>query len=475
MDNKLCIVHTNDLHGFVVENDNVIGYPKIAGFADSYRKKYPKTLVLDAGDSFQGSVYASYDGGESLMNIINSVGYDAATAGNADIYLGKDKFCYLAGKLEFPILCSNLKLKETGQNLENTQDYTIVDLDGLKVGIIGVTPFVSLDMVRDSCEFTDPIARAKELIAEIGDEVDVLVGLLHLGTGEYQYSIEEFSAEITDFDVLIDAHSHNIMNTTLNGTPSIQTGAFSTNVGVVVMDLDDNNKVTGVTTELFPKESFADVPVKPETQALVDKLLVDYKSVTAEVVGNTEILLNAKRGIIRTSETNSGNLFTDAMCDYTGNSVAVTYSAFIAGEIGPGEVTQGDILALARIEQMVLTVEITGAQLLEGLNHSVSLYPGEYGLFFQVSGIKFTFNPNLPKDNRVVSVLINGEPLVKDKKYEVACCESLYMSLPGFSESKLLKKWDYTNVVMRAYFDKYKTVNPQVEGRILPVDSGEAL
>jgi 5''-nucleotidase/2'',3''-cyclic phosphodiesterase and related esterases len=463
MNNKLYIVHTNDIHGYAVETDTAIGYAKIAGLIDQYRAKGP-TLALDAGDSFQGSVYAAFDGSESLMDIINSVGYHAAAAGNADIYLARQKFCHLAGRLEIPVLAANLKLKNM-ENLENVEDYKIVDVDGIKVGIIGLTHSCSLDMVQNSCIWLDPVDTAKEIIAKIGDQVDVLVGLVHLGTGTYPDRVEVLAEGVPEFDILIDAHSHHIYDEIVNGVPIVQTGSFGTNVGVVEIDLQDG-KVSKVQTKLIPKEDFADIPNKPETKALADKLLADFEVSTSEVVGETTVFLDGNRGRIRVGETNLGNLFADAMREHTGAEAAITYSAFISGEFQPGPITQGNILQIARIEQMVLTVEITGQQILDGLNHSVSLYPDQYGLFFQVSGITFSFDPSRHKDDRIVEVRVNGAPLDNDKTYQIACCESLNLSLVGFKESKRVKEWDYTGVIVRQYFDKHKTVSPAIEGRI---------
>ena len=102
------IVHINDIHGYVSESETAIGYARMAGFIDSLRTENSNTLVLDAGDVFQGSPQVGFDAGESVVNVLNTVGIDAMVPGNAEYTLAPDHLSKLRDALHYPMLVANM-------------------------------------------------------------------------------------------------------------------------------------------------------------------------------------------------------------------------------------------------------------------------------------------------------------------------------------------------------------------------------
>lgn len=465
----LTVFHINDIHGYAVETGSAIGYAKLAGYVEDYRSTDPNTLFLDAGDVFRGNAYAAFDQCESLIKILNTVGLDAMTGGNADFVEGPDKFGTFAGALEdYDVLGANVVVTETGERVENVDDYCeFTTNNGIKVGVIGVTTPDSVKGNEDKYTYLNAVETAKDLADEHSDSVDVLIGLVHLGVNDnasYEVTSDDLAEEVPEFDVIIDGHSHDIVNRVVNGVRIVQTGANSENLGKLTITLDENNEVTGTSETLISAADLVNQAPKADTQAATIQLLADYEDAMNVVIGSTSVYLDAAREKIRTSETNMGNLFADAMLDYTGADIALASSYGIGGDVGPGDLTKGDVLSMARAESLIVTVEMTGAELLAALNSSVSLYPQQSAQFLQVSGIRFKFDPELASE-KVFAVTVNGVALDLSAAYTVACFE--HMS----TADTVIKEWVNSDVMVEKYISENSPVSPQVEGRITVVGS----
>lgn len=112
---RLTVVHTNDTHSRVKEGDG-IGFAKISTIIKEIRSENPNTLVLDAGDTFHGQTFATLTRGESIVRIMNEIGYAAMAPGNHDFNYGYERLVELNELADFPILAANVK-KDDGSNL----------------------------------------------------------------------------------------------------------------------------------------------------------------------------------------------------------------------------------------------------------------------------------------------------------------------------------------------------------------------
>ena len=134
------VLHTNDVHGRMVEDDRngVIGDALLSGIVNDYRSK-GTTLVFDSGDSFQGLPISNSSKGEDMATVMNAVGYDAMTVGNHEFDFGLDQLRRLSIQINFPIITSNVYVN----GVRLFQPSTIVDktpgVDGDEVVVIGVT------------------------------------------------------------------------------------------------------------------------------------------------------------------------------------------------------------------------------------------------------------------------------------------------------------------------------------------------
>lgn len=179
---RLTIVHTNDTHSRVKEGDG-IGFAKISTIIKDIKSENPNTLVLDAGDTLHGQTFATLTRGESIIRIMNEIGYDAMTPGNHDFNYGYERLLELNELADFPILTANITKEDGGSLLDA---YVIIEIAGLRVGIFGLsTPETSYKTHPNNVKgltFEDPVEAAKEIIEALDDETDIIIALAHLGT-----------------------------------------------------------------------------------------------------------------------------------------------------------------------------------------------------------------------------------------------------------------------------------------------------
>jgi len=166
-------------------------------------------------------------------------------------------------------------------------------------------------------------------------------------------------------------------------------------------------------------------PELPEDPAMA-ALVARYQSRLSEAldvrIGETRVPIDARNAALRTSETNAGNLVTDVMRARFQADAAIMNGGGIRGNqlVPAGPLTRRDINALLPFLNVLVMLEVPGKVLLEVLERSVSVYPRESGGFLQVSGLSFVFDPTRPPGQRVVRVVVGGQPLDPERRYKLA-------------------------------------------------------
>ena len=191
-------------------------------------------------------------------------------------------------------------------------------------------------------------------------------------------------------------------------------------------------------------------------------------------IGETEISLNGQRQHVRTQETNLGNLITDILREYTGADIAVYNGGGIRDSAELGPLTLEDAMEILAFQNEVVTLEMTGIQILDMLEFAVSSYPEISGKFLQVSGLRFYFDPSEPAGERVKDVRINGNSLRYTRTYTVATNEFLAAGGDDYTmmeEAPVLDEHEMidTNMFIE-YIENNSPLFPVVEGRIVVIN-----
>lgn len=225
-DNQLTILHTNDQHSRIepfdasyTRNPNQGGFARRAALVQKIRSQESNVLLLDSGDTFQGTPYFNFFGGELEFKLMSMMGYDASTMGNHDFDNGLQGFKKVRTVATFPFLCSNYDFKNTILEGE-TEKYKIFNKNGIKVGIFGVgIKLEGLVGKKDygETEYLDPIEVAQHYSNFLRNEkkCDMVICLSHIGY-DYKDDPKKISDKIlaanTDgIDLILGGHTHTFL------------------------------------------------------------------------------------------------------------------------------------------------------------------------------------------------------------------------------------------------------------------------
>lgn len=472
---EITIYHTNDTHSRVVEDSYTgnIGFAKIAAIVKADEAAGKNVLLLDAGDSLHGLAIATLSKGESIVDIFNAVGVDAMVPGNHDFNYGQNRLVELAGMMDFSIVSANVIKADDTTLLE---PYTIKEIDGIKVGIFGLTSPETTYKTNPTnvtgLTFEDPTTVAQAMVDELTPLVDVIICLGHIGN-EGLYSSEAIVTAVDGIDVFVDGHSHSVYDggLTVNDTLIVQTGDYDKNLGKVTLTYLDG-VVTAVAT-LISNEDAADVVPDPDVLALIETIQAENEVITSVVVSSTSVELDGLRGNVRTGQTNLGNLIAESMLAETGADVAVTNGGGIRASIEVGDITKGDVITVLPFGNYVVTLNVTGADIKSILEVGISDYPEAKGAFPHIAGMSFTFDQTKAAGSRIVSLKIGGVDVVDTETYLLATNDFLAVGGDGYTaleDKAIVNEYSGLDEVVINYINANGTDAAKVDDRIVAIE-----
>ena len=442
MAGKTVILHTNDVHGAVD------GYAYIAQLKADYEAKGAEVILVDAGDYSQGKTYVSVTKGADAVTMMNAAGYDVVTLGNHEFDYGYAQLKENMSKAKFKVVCADV-FNEDGTPIFDA-NYTYTTKSGVKVGFFGMetpeTQTKANPALIKGLTFATGDAFTKAAADQVAalKDADVVICLAHLGIDAESapYRSTDLYAAVKGIDFIIDGHSHTVMIKGEKGEPIQSTGTAFANIGVIVID-NATKKIESNSLFEIKEDTAKDATVAAAAKTIVDRVDAEYDVVFAK----SEVTLNGAKAPNgnRDSETNNGDLITDAMlwkvmqnkegltvdADHV---VAITNGGGIRAAIEPGDVTKKDINTVLPFGNTVVTIYITGEELLEVLEASTYSLP--VGGFPQVAGINYTISTAVAYDanaetypastyygpksiNRVTINSINGKEFKADDTYAV--------------------------------------------------------
>ncbi|QOW11798.1 bifunctional metallophosphatase/5'-nucleotidase [Kaistella flava (ex Peng et al. 2021)] len=223
---QLTILHTNDQHSRIepfdssyTKNPNQGGFARRAALIQKIRGQEKNVLLLDSGDTFQGTPYFNFFGGELEFKLMSMMGYDASTMGNHDFDNGLAGFKKAQPNAKFPFICSNYDFSNTildGQTIP----YKIFNKNGIKVGIFGVG--IQLEGLVGKKEYGETVYQNPiEISQHYADflrkekKCDLVICLSHIG---YDYkddpkklSDKILAAKTDGIDLILGGHTHTFL------------------------------------------------------------------------------------------------------------------------------------------------------------------------------------------------------------------------------------------------------------------------
>ena len=509
------IIHTNDVHGRIVEEKGVIGDAKLAAVIEEERKNNPSTLVVDAGDAFQGLPISNSSKGEERAKLLNEMGYDAMAVGNHEFDFGLDEAKKYKEILNFPLLSSNTYVN--GARLFEAS--TIVDKDKNVVGdefvVIGVTTPETATKTHpknvQGVTFKDPISEVNSVIDEVearaaaeGKIYKHYVVLAHLGvdtTTPVEWRGSTLAEALSNNPKLkgkrvtvIDGHSHTVQSTTYGDNVTYnQTGSYLNNIGKITYKA---NQLLG-NPQQISAASTKDVVPNAKIAAMVKEIKERYDAENAKVVrDNSPVELNGQRENVRVRETNLGNVVADALYEYgqTGFShktdLAVTNGGGLRETIAKDKpITKGDVIAVLPFGNTISQIKVTGQNIADMFAKSLGSILQEKngqpvldengqpllepsGGFLQVSGAKVYYDTTLPAEKRILHIEIKNpetgkyESLDPAKEYYLTTNDFLaaggdgYTMLGGAREEGPSMDVAFADYLAKADLTAYSVINP---------------
>jgi len=263
---QITILHTNDVHSHIdplgpndPKHPNLGGVARRATLIQQIRAENPNTLLLDAGDIFQGTPYFNFYGGELEFKLMSKLQYDAATIGNHDFDNGISGLLAQMPHAEFDFISSNYDFSNTileGQ----TSPFKIFVKDGVKIGVFGLgvelNGLVNENLYKET-KYLDPVEIATDMtrILKQDKKCDLVICLSHLG---YEYKNDTKISDVLlaektkDIDLIIGGHTHTFLDKpsihqNLEGKKVLvnQVGCYGLYLGRIDFFLDENKNIEG--------------------------------------------------------------------------------------------------------------------------------------------------------------------------------------------------------------------------------------
>jgi 2',3'-cyclic-nucleotide 2'-phosphodiesterase (5'-nucleotidase family) len=228
------ILHTNDFHNHLSEDQGAA--------IRALRARCEADLLLDSGDAVSAGNIGVRPGGEPILTLMSSIGYDAMTMGNREFHVANGLLRHKIANANFPVLCANMRWKEDqGELLPVTASITKTTREGIRLSVFGLTvPMVTAKMgarMVSAFLFDNPLEAARRQIEKLRDKSDVLIALTHIGLRQD----ERLAESCPELDLVIGGHSHSVLNEPVIrcGVPILQAGWFGYYVGSVTLEFDE--------------------------------------------------------------------------------------------------------------------------------------------------------------------------------------------------------------------------------------------
>ena len=426
----IVILFTNDIHcaydKFEDDDDYSLGYTSVAALKDFYENITPNVLLVDNGDAIQGGTIGAVSLGEFIIEFMNAAGYDYASLGNHEFDYGIDRLAELAENADFPYVDCNITYTGEKENkLDFLVPYAIHEFDDVKIAFVGASTPLSIatstpTYFQEDGEFVYDFgmgANGAILYAEIQAAVDaareegadyvILMSHLGLKPDTDPYRSVDVINHTHGIDAVLDGHSHSVIpsmyveNDEGYLIPLASTGTKLHYIGVLTITED------GILTTTIANGT---LPESKEFNTYQAKVTEDFDKLLKTVLAtsNVDLWFTDENGIrmVRSRETNLGDLCADAYRDAANADIAFVNGGGIRANLPAGDLTFDLIKSCHPFGNTLVSVKATGQQIIDALEWTSRKTENEYktadgnatgelGGFLQVSGLRYTIDTSI--------------------------------------------------------------------------------
>ncbi|MFN8608285.1 MAG: bifunctional UDP-sugar hydrolase/5'-nucleotidase [Vulcanimicrobiota bacterium] len=468
----ITLLHLNDVYEYATVDDGRKGsFARLETLRQAALKANPNTLFLFSGDTLSPSVASSFFRGRQMIEMWNAVHLDLATLGNHEFDFGPDVLCQRMSESSFPWMAANVR-DRAGGSFGHMPEFVIRDVGGVKLGIFGLlTPNTGeTSNCGPEVVFQDPVEAARVIVPRLRQQgAQVVVALTHLSLAEDKRLVRE-----VPIDLVLGGHEHERLESLVAGTPILKWGSDARVLGKVDLQVEGGRVLE---MDWQGQSVNREVAADPAVQALAASYEARMQGQLNEALVRVEVPLEGRSQLCRQQETNLGNLVADAMREQAGADCAlITGSSLRVDKVVPaGVLTRRQAMMILPYENGVVKVRLSGRQLLEVVEHSLSDLGPENSSFPQVSQLQIRYNPAQKPGHRVVEIKVAGQPLQLERDYTFGCSEFIRKGGCGYEmlagARLLVEPHDAPaeGVALIEYLHRHQVIAPRLEGRIQAV------
>lgn len=473
------VLSTTDLHGHIHPVDYYTGEPaqrglaKLGSLIKRARLLDPKLILVDSGDTIQGTPFAYHaavvepTNSNPMMAAMNALKFDAMAPGNHEFNFGLEVLNTARRSSRFPWISGNVVLASSEDPIY--APYIIKQVRGVRVGILGLTtpsiPGWEDPDHYEGLEFTDPVEAAQRWVRELRrrSRVDVVVVAMHMGLEEDLLSGQpipgqlegenaavRIACEVPGIDLILMGHTHReVPSIMINGVLLAQAGKWGEFLSRTTLMLERSDptapwEVIGKTATTHPIT--ADVPTDPQILKITEDAYAASEAWLDRAIGYSREALSAARS--RFEDTAIIDLIHQVQLDAGDADVSLAASFNPDARLPGGELTVRDIASLYSFENTLVVVELTGEQLKEALEHSARYFlpaqpgapiealvdPRAYGYNFDMAeGVEYVIDLNQPLGERITDLTYRNRPLDPKRKRKVAINNYRHNGVGGYT------------------------------------------
>lgn len=477
----LVIIHTNDTHSLIdpAADDGMGGVGRRKVLIDSIRARHPRTsLLVDAGDVVQGTLFFNLYFGEVEEKLMNALGYDIRILGNHEFDNGLEALAKNLQGAEATLLCTNYQFQ--GTPLEGTfSRYTIKEVGGKRIGFIGIN-LQPQGMISErnyqGMGYTDAVEAANLTAKYLKDieMVDAVIALTHIGYEDTTPNDPGLAAASSDIDIIIGGHSHTAIDPSTGKYPSTflnaegrpvlvaQTGKDGKYIGEIKINLDSLGLGATPRSRLIAVDSRLDSLVGPE----IEEIMAPYRA-NVEAL-NSRYIASVPHDIAHRSPELMN--FTVDFIEAVGREMVPDLDLAIANKgslrhaVPKGQISEGEAITLMPFFNRIQVVELKGDRLIEVFD-SIAAKGG--------NSVSANVRAEFDREAKTCPVLlISGKPIDPERTYKIATNDYLSQGgdfMSGFTYGTVIAEspnYLFTDFV--EYLKKKKKLSASPKPRMVP-------
>lgn len=429
---EITILTINDYHGSLAPAGSNVGAAKLVDAIKTEKAKNPEgTIIVSAGDNYQGSAMSNMLQGEPVSEVFKEMGLELSAVGNHEFDWGIDKITKWAEEGELTFVVTNIYDIRTNEPVDWAEPFVIIEKMGIKVGFIGLatpeTAYKTLKANVVNYEFRDPMEVITEWVPKVKDAgADIIIALTHLGSfQDKEGNITGEAAalcEVDGVDGVISAHTHQRVSGLVSGKPLVQAYKNGRTVGKIVFTFDENNNLISSVPSLDHLYKRPDtLKDDANTLAIYMKYEEELGPVLGKVLGKTTVDLDHDR---YAGPSLLGEWVCDIMRDKAGVQIAMTNGGGLRTNIPAGEITAGILYEVMPFDNTLYTMKLSGADIKANIEHGIM---NEDIGWIQISGVRVTYNSGAEAGNRITSMVLEDGTVVElDKYYTVVTNDFMF-------------------------------------------------